>query len=61
MSVMTIPEAWYGQDRMLTVEDMENMPRPGPGFTIGTGRRTSTKASASPLTGSSNRTWIAPS
>lgn len=26
MSVMTIPEAWYGQDRMLTVEDMENMP-----------------------------------
>ena len=26
MSVMTIPEAWYVQDRMLTVEDMENMP-----------------------------------
>jgi Uma2 family endonuclease len=26
MSVMTIPEAWYGQDRMLTVEDMEDMP-----------------------------------
>jgi hypothetical protein len=22
MSVMTIPEAWYGQDRMLTVEDI---------------------------------------
>jgi Uma2 family endonuclease len=26
MSVMTIPEAWYAQDRTLTVEDMENMP-----------------------------------
>src|SRR5262245_47993058 len=26
MSVMTIPEAWYVQDRMLTVADMENMP-----------------------------------
>jgi Uma2 family endonuclease len=26
MSVMTIPEVWYGQDRMLTVEDMEYMP-----------------------------------
>ena len=26
MSVMTIPEAWYVQDRTLTVEDMENMP-----------------------------------
>ena len=26
MSVMIIPEAWYAQDRMLTVEDMENMP-----------------------------------
>lgn len=26
MSVMTIPEAWYGQGRMLTVEDTENMP-----------------------------------
>jgi hypothetical protein len=23
---MTIPEAWYVQDRTLTVEDMENMP-----------------------------------
>jgi len=26
MSVMTIPEAWYAQDRTLTVEDMKNMP-----------------------------------
>lgn len=26
MSVMTAPEIWSGQDRMLTVEDMENMP-----------------------------------
>jgi hypothetical protein len=26
MSVMTIPEAWYAQDRTRTVEDMENMP-----------------------------------
>lgn len=26
MSVMTNPEIWSGQDRMLTVEDMENMP-----------------------------------
>jgi Uma2 family endonuclease len=26
MSVMTIPEAWYLQDRALTVEDMQNMP-----------------------------------
>lgn len=26
MSVMTIPDLWSGQDRMLTVEDMENMP-----------------------------------
>ena len=26
MSVKTIPEAWYAQDRTLTVEDMENMP-----------------------------------
>jgi hypothetical protein len=26
MGVMTIPEAWYVQDRTLTVEDMENMP-----------------------------------
>jgi hypothetical protein len=69
MSVMTIPEAWYGQDRMLTVEDMENMPddeflyelddgilivspAPGPGFMTGIGRRTSTRISASRLTGS---------
>ena len=26
MSVMTIPEAWYVQDRTLTVADMENIP-----------------------------------
>ena len=26
MGVMTIPEAWYVQDRTLTVEDMEYMP-----------------------------------
>jgi Uma2 family endonuclease len=26
MGVMTIPDFWSGQDRMLTVEDMENMP-----------------------------------
>jgi Uma2 family endonuclease len=26
MSVMTTPDLWSGQDRMLTVEDMENMP-----------------------------------
>ncbi len=26
MGVMTIPDLWSGQDRMLTVEDMENMP-----------------------------------
>ena len=26
MDVMTIPDIWSGQDRMLTVEDMENMP-----------------------------------
>ena len=26
MSVMTVPEIWSGQDRVLTVEDMENMP-----------------------------------
>jgi Uma2 family endonuclease len=26
MSVMTIPEIWSGQDRVLTVDDMENMP-----------------------------------
>src|SRR6202022_2314370 len=26
MDAMTIPEVWYGQDRALTVEDMENMP-----------------------------------
>lgn len=26
MSVMTVPEIWSGQDRMFTVEDMENMP-----------------------------------
>src|SRR5437764_9719669 len=26
MSVMTIPDAWYVQDRTLTVEDMESMP-----------------------------------
>ena len=26
MDAMTIPEAWYVQDRTLTVEDMENMP-----------------------------------
>ncbi len=26
MSVMTIPDAWSGQERTLTVEDMENMP-----------------------------------
>src|SRR5579863_1829743 len=26
MSVMTVPEVWSGQDRMLTVEDIENMP-----------------------------------
>jgi Uma2 family endonuclease len=26
MSVMTAPEIWSGQDRVLTVDDMENMP-----------------------------------
>jgi Uma2 family endonuclease len=26
MGVMTVPEVWSGQDRILTVEDMENMP-----------------------------------
>jgi Uma2 family endonuclease len=26
MDAMTIPDAWYVQDRTLTVEDMENMP-----------------------------------
>ena len=26
MGVMTVPDLWSGQDRMLTVEDMENMP-----------------------------------
>ena len=26
MGVMTVPDVWSGQDRMLTVEDMENMP-----------------------------------
>jgi Uma2 family endonuclease len=26
MDVMTVPDLWSGQDRMLTVEDMENMP-----------------------------------
>ena len=26
MGVMTVPEVWSGQDRMQTVEDMENMP-----------------------------------
>ncbi len=26
MDAMTIPDVWSGQDRMLTVEDMENMP-----------------------------------
>lgn len=26
MDVMTAPDFWSGQDRMLTVEDMENMP-----------------------------------
>jgi len=26
MGVMTIPDAWSGQERTLTVEDMENMP-----------------------------------
>jgi Uma2 family endonuclease len=26
MGVMTIPDVWSGQDRTLTVEDMENMP-----------------------------------
>jgi len=26
MGVMTVPAVWSDQDRMLTVEDMENMP-----------------------------------
>ena len=26
MGVMTVPDVWSGQDRMLTVEDMEKMP-----------------------------------
>jgi hypothetical protein len=26
MDAMTIPDVWAGQDRALTVEDMENMP-----------------------------------
>jgi Uma2 family endonuclease len=29
MSVMTAPDVWSGQDRALTVEDMENMPDDG--------------------------------
>ena len=147
MDAMTIPDAWSGQDRAMTVEDMENMPddefryelddgvlivspapstlhqlavtrlavilsaacpaefvvlagvgvniskfqhrvpdvavvragflspssrrrrpnwwwrspRPGPGFMTGTGRKTSTRASASPRTGSSSRPGTVPS
>jgi len=147
MDAMTIPDVWAGQDRALTVEDMENMPddefryelddgvlivspapstlhqfavtrlavilsvarpaefavlagvgvnvskfqhrvpdvavvragalesffqetppelvvrlpHPGPGSTTGTGRKTSTRASASPLTGSSSRPGTVPS
>lgn len=26
MSLMTTPEAWFGEDRMLTVDDMQNVP-----------------------------------
>ena len=26
MSAMTMPEAWFNQDRMLTVDDMEDLP-----------------------------------
>ncbi len=26
MNIMTAPDVWSGQDRALTVEDMENMP-----------------------------------
>jgi hypothetical protein len=26
MGVMTVPDVWSGQDRVLTVEDMENIP-----------------------------------
>ena len=26
MGAMTVPDVWSGQDRMLTVEDMANMP-----------------------------------
>ncbi len=26
MGVMAVPDVWSGQDRMLTVEDMEDMP-----------------------------------
>jgi Uma2 family endonuclease len=26
MDAMTVPDLWHGQERMLTVEDMENMP-----------------------------------
>jgi Putative restriction endonuclease len=96
MGAMTTPVFWSGQDRVLTVEDMEDMPddefryelddgvlivspapshlhqlavarltvilpRPAPGFMTGAGRRTFTRASASPRTGSSSRTGIVPS
>jgi hypothetical protein len=26
MDAMTVPDVWSGQDRMITVEDMQNMP-----------------------------------
>ena len=29
MDAMTIPDVWSGQDRALTVQDMENMPDDG--------------------------------
>jgi len=38
MDAMTIPDVWSGQDRALTVEDMENMPDDGFRYELDDGR-----------------------
>jgi hypothetical protein len=57
---MTIPDVWSGQDRALTVEDMENMPDDEFRYELDDGVLIVSPA-PSPRTGSSSRPATVPS
>jgi hypothetical protein len=60
MDAMTIPDVWSGQDRALTVEDMENMPDDEFRYELDDGVLIVSPA-PSPRTGSSSRPATVPS